>query len=78
VSEPERFTVLYEDGDDGWIVASIPALRGVYSQGRTRTEARAMLADALREMILSNLAPTAAPPLEDGADVDSLALVIGP
>ena len=33
-------TILYEDGDEGWIVASIPAVPGALSQGRNRDEAR--------------------------------------
>src|SRR5262249_35124764 len=33
-------TILYEDGEQGWIVASIPAVPGALSQGRSREEAR--------------------------------------
>jgi len=44
-------TILYEDGDDGWIVASIPAVPGVLSQGRTRDEARENVLDALALML---------------------------
>jgi predicted RNase H-like HicB family nuclease len=44
-------TILYEDGDDGWIVASIPAVPGVLSQGRTREEARENVLDALALML---------------------------
>ncbi|MBS1861137.1 MAG: type II toxin-antitoxin system HicB family antitoxin [Actinobacteria bacterium] len=43
--------ILYEDGDDGWIVASIPAVPGVLSQGRDRAEARANVLDALALML---------------------------
>jgi hypothetical protein len=32
VSETMDLTIVYEDGDDGWIVASIPAVPGVLSQ----------------------------------------------
>jgi hypothetical protein len=48
--QPERYTrlvggtidltIVYENGDDNWIVASIPAVPGALSQGRTRQEAR--------------------------------------
>ena len=48
MSDPLQLTIVYEDGDDGWIVASIPEIRGVHSQGRTRQEARADVIDALR------------------------------
>jgi len=43
--------IVYEDGDDGWIVASIPAVPGVLSQGRTREEARKDVLDALALML---------------------------
>lgn len=44
--------VLYEDGGDGWIMSSIPALPGALSQGRTRERARENVLDALA-LILS-------------------------
>lgn len=34
-----RMTILFEEGDDGWIISSVPD--GTHSQGRTRDEARA-------------------------------------
>jgi predicted RNase H-like HicB family nuclease len=51
VSETMDLTIVYEDGDDGWIVASIPAVSGVFSQGRTRDEARDNVLDALALML---------------------------
>jgi len=44
-------TIVYEPGEDGWVVASIPEVAGVFSQGRTRGEARANVIDALRLML---------------------------
>jgi predicted RNase H-like HicB family nuclease len=44
--------IVYEDGDDGWIVSSVPAVPGALSQGRTRDEARENVLDALA-LILS-------------------------
>lgn len=44
-------TILYDQGEDGWIVASIPAVPGVLSQGRTRAEARENVLDALALML---------------------------
>jgi predicted RNase H-like HicB family nuclease len=44
-------TIVYEDGSEGWIVASIPAVPGVLSQGRTRAEARENVLDALALML---------------------------
>jgi predicted RNase H-like HicB family nuclease len=52
VEVPEfDLTILYEQGDDGWIVASIPAVPGVLSQGRTHAEARDNVLDALALML---------------------------
>jgi predicted RNase H-like HicB family nuclease len=44
-------TILFEDGEEGWIVASIPAVPGVLSQGRSREEARENVLDALALML---------------------------
>ena len=46
-------TIVYEPGEDGWIIASIPEISGVFSQGKTREEARANVIDALRLMLSS-------------------------
>ena len=40
VSETLSLTIVYEDGGDGWIVASIPEVPGAHSQGHTRQEPR--------------------------------------
>ena len=44
-------TIVYEPGEDGWVIASIPEVAGVFSQGRTRQEARTNVIDALRLML---------------------------
>jgi predicted RNase H-like HicB family nuclease len=31
MSESLRLTIVYEEGDDGWVVASIPEVTGVHS-----------------------------------------------
>lgn len=67
-------TIVYETGDDGWILASIPEVSGAFSQGRTREEARANVIDALRELLelrFGNHPDTAA------ADSEPLELTIG-
>ena len=50
---PEQLdlTIVYEPGEEGWVIASIPEVDGVFSQGRTRGEARANVIDALRLML---------------------------
>lgn len=44
-------TIVYEDGEDGFVLAQIPAVPGVLSQGRTREEARENVLDALALML---------------------------
>ncbi len=51
MSEPLCLTIVYEDGGDGWIVASIPEVRGAHSQGRSREEARESVIDALHGIL---------------------------
>ena len=48
--EPLNPEIVYETAEDGWIVATIPAVPGVFSQGRTRDEAGANAINALRLM----------------------------
>lgn len=75
MSESLQFTIVFEEGDDGWIVASIPEVPGAHSQGRTRDEARANVADALRGILELRFGD--APKLEKGADSEPLRVVIG-
>ena len=51
MNETLRLTIVYEDGGDGWIVASIPEVPGTHSQGRSREEARENVIDALPTML---------------------------
>ncbi len=51
VSETLQLTIVYEDAEDGWIVASIPEVPGAHSQGRSRSEARENVIDALQTML---------------------------
>lgn len=51
MGETMDLTIVYEDGSDDWIIASIPAVPGVLSQGRTREEARENVLDALALML---------------------------
>lgn len=64
-----RFTILFEDGEDGWIVAQVKEVPGAISQGRTREEARENVIDALRLML--------SPEAEDsGAEGESVELTL--
>jgi predicted RNase H-like HicB family nuclease len=71
VPEQLDLTIIYEPGEDGWIVASIPEVSGVFSQGRTKEEARSNVIDALR-LMLSPLPGSA----EDGREREALHLTI--
>jgi len=51
VPESLKLTAVYEDGDDGWIVASVPEIPGVLSQGRDLDEARHMIRSALADWL---------------------------
>ena len=70
VSDPLQLTIVYEDGEDGWIIASIPQVPGVLSQGHSREEARENVVDALRLMLKPE------PGAEDDADREPLTLSI--
>lgn len=47
----EKFTAIFEPGEDGWIIATCPEVPGAITQGRTIEEAREMLRDAIHEML---------------------------
>ncbi len=51
MGDPVSLTIVYEPGEDGWIVVSIPEVPGVFSQGRTRNEAREMVLSALNDWL---------------------------
>jgi predicted RNase H-like HicB family nuclease len=74
MSEPLRLTIVYEAGDDGWIVASVPEVPGALSQGRTREEARESVIDALRGILELRFGEHAL--TEPAADTEPLELVI--
>jgi predicted RNase H-like HicB family nuclease len=46
-------TAVFEPAEEGWILATLPAVPGVVTQGRSLEEARFMLADAVREYLLA-------------------------
>ena len=39
--------VIIEEGEDGYFVASVPALKGCWSQGKTREEALTNIKEAI-------------------------------
>ncbi len=42
------FQVLFEEDEDGWFVASVPALPGCHTQGKTLEEARVNVREAIQ------------------------------
>ncbi|MHB8694705.1 MAG: type II toxin-antitoxin system HicB family antitoxin [Solirubrobacteraceae bacterium] len=68
-----ELTVRFEDGEDGWITASIVEVPGAISQGHTRAEARENVIDALR-IVLTPDEQLANQPL--GTDHEPLRLTV--
>ena len=48
-----KFAITLEKDEDGWIVASVPALPGCHSQGRTREEAITNIKEAITGYLVS-------------------------
>lgn len=44
-------TVIYEKGEDGFWIATIPEVPGAFSQGRTKKEARENVIEAMQELM---------------------------
>lgn len=51
MGESVKFTVIYEDGGEGWVMARIAELPEVITQGATLEEARSMVTSALRDWL---------------------------
>jgi predicted RNase H-like HicB family nuclease len=47
------YTVVYQEIEDGWIMATVPELPGAVTQGKTLQEARAMIKEAV-ELLLES------------------------
>ena len=45
--DARTFHVTLSSGEDGWIVASVPALKGCHSQGKSREEALENIREAI-------------------------------
>jgi predicted RNase H-like HicB family nuclease len=71
----QRYTVVFEKDEDGWIVASAPIL-GVAAQGRTREVALRALASAVESYVLARKARGWAIPREAAPVVTSLRVAV--
>jgi len=46
-------TIIYEKGEDGYWIATIPEVPGAFSQGKTKPEARKNVLEAMQELMLA-------------------------
>lgn len=46
-------TILIEEGEDGYWVATIPEIPGAFSQGKTQDEARENVLEALEDLMIA-------------------------
>ena len=46
-----NLTVIYEKGEDGFWIATIPEVPGAFSQGKTKREARINVVEAMTELM---------------------------
>jgi antitoxin HicB len=56
MSMTRRYTVLLDPGEDGWLIATVPAFPGCITQGRSRDEALSNAREAIELTIESMLA----------------------
>jgi len=65
-----RYAVILEKGEDGYIVAHVPALPGCWSQGKTRADALKNIREAI-ELYVESLRAHGEPiPAEDAEFVE--------
>ncbi|MBI4789450.1 MAG: type II toxin-antitoxin system HicB family antitoxin [Chloroflexi bacterium] len=60
-----RYAVVLERGEDGFIVAHCPALKGCWSQGKTRAEALRNIREAIELYVETLVAHDEPVPNED-------------
>jgi len=65
-----KFAITLEKDEDGFIVASCPALPGCHSQGKTRQEAIANIEEAIRGYIASKRKHGEVLPITDVEEVE--------
>lgn len=59
---PREFTIILEQGADGWWIATVPEVPGAFSQGKTKEETRENVLDALVELMAARGENTHASP----------------
>lgn len=69
-----ELTVRFEDVEDGWVMATVPELPGVITQGATIEEARENVLDALTMVLTTPTAPDSSSSPVHGVRIENLAL----
>ena len=49
----KTYRVLVESGEDGWLVAEVPELRGCFTQGKDMAELNYMIKDAIEGYLIA-------------------------
>ncbi|MEK6606303.1 MAG: type II toxin-antitoxin system HicB family antitoxin [Myxococcota bacterium] len=70
-----RYTVVFEKDEDGWVVASAPAL-GCAAQGRTRRAALRSLEETVESYLLARRAKGWSIPRESDATVSTIQVAV--
>ncbi len=69
------YTVVYQEIEDGWIMATVPELPGAVTQGKTLREARVMMKEAV-ELLLESYRAHAAKAVPTNAVWETLRVEI--
>ena len=65
-----KYTVILEDGEDGYIIAHVPALKGCHTQGKTKEEALKNAREAIELYIESLKALNKTMPQDIGSEIE--------
>jgi predicted RNase H-like HicB family nuclease len=66
-------TIIFERGDEGGWIATIPEVPGAFSQGQTKGEARENVLDALSELMAARREPALSERTSD-SETESLSI----
>ena len=72
-----EYSVVYQEVEDGWIMASVPELPGAVTQGRDLAEARSMIKEAV-ELLLASYRDHAAREVSSDAIWETLTVDLVP
>ena len=65
-----KYTVILENGEDGYIIAHVPALKGCHTQGKTKEEALKNAREAIKLYIESLKALNKPLPQDTGSEIE--------